>query len=311
VTSASGAPASSEPAAVGIHPAAATANQRSAIWIDGQRQASVDGPHVSARDRGLTLADGLFETMHARNGHVFRLEPHLARLAAGLNRLAIPAVPALRDWVLAAVDGAGGSDLSVRVTVTRGVGPGGLAPSPGAPPTVIVAVAPMPSFPTAVHDAGLAVHIASGRLNERAMTAGLKTLAYTDSVAAFLEARQAGADEALLLDTEGHCAEAAASNLFVWTGAVLVTPPLTCGVLPGITRATVIELAGQAGIPTDERIVTLDDLRAAAEAFLTSSLRGVAPIARVGTQRLGDGAPGSCTRRLAALYAAAVANETA
>ena len=140
------------------------------------------------------------------------------------------------------------------------------------------------------------------------MTAGLKTLAYVDAVAGLLEARRAGADEALFLDTEGHCSEATASNLFIWTGAELVTPPLSCGVLPGITREAVLELATLRGTrQSAERAFGLDELLAADEAFLTSSLRGVAPLVRVGARadwprppgRTGPGQLG--TRRYLAL----------
>ena len=106
----------------------------------------------------------------------------------------------------------------------------------------------MPVFASSTYDKGLAVHVASGCRNERSMTAGLKTLAYTDAVAGLLEARRAGADEALFLDTEGHCSEATASNLFVWTGSLLLTPPISCGVLPGITREAVLELAQAQGL---------------------------------------------------------------
>jgi branched-chain amino acid aminotransferase len=141
------------------------------------------------------------------------------------------------------------------------------------------------------------------------MTAGLKTLAYVDSVAGLLEARRAGADEALFLDTEGHCSEATASNLFAWTGAALMTPPLSCGVLPGITRETVIELAGAEGLPVAERAFTLDELLAAEEAFFTSSLRGIAPLVRIGPKPIGGATPGPVTRRLAAAYLALVDRE--
>ena len=168
---------------------------------------------------------------------------------------------------------------------------------------------PPPVFPAAVYDIGLTAHVASGRRNERAMTAGLKTLAYTDAVAALLEARRAGADEALFLDTEGHCSEATSSNLFAWTGTTLVTPPVSCGALPGITRAAVLELASALGVPRAERVIGLDELLSAKEAFLTSSLRGLAPLVRVDAHPIGRGMPGAMTRQLAEAYAALVARE--
>ena len=285
----------------------------SMVWINGERQPG-GSAHVSAQDRGLTLADGVFETMRVRGGAVFRLGRHLARLERGLAVLEISAPPELDDWVLGAVRTAAirtrnVRDASIRLTVTRGVGQAGVSPPAGAQPTVIITMSPMPSFPASIYDEGLTAHIASGRRNERAMTAGLKTLAYTDAIAGFLEARRAGADEALFLDTEGHCSEATASNLFAWTGAVLVTPPLSCGVLPGVTREVVLELARAQGLPAVERAFGLEELIAAEEAFLTSSLRGLAPLVRVGSHAIGRGTPGPCTLRLTAAYLALVDRE--
>ena len=194
----------------------------------------------------------------------------------------------------------------MRVTVTRGVGTGGVAPSPDPHPTVIVSVGPMPPFPAAVYEAGLSAHVPSGRRNERAVTAGLKTLSYTDAVAALLEAQMVNADEALFLDTEDHLSEASSSNLFVWTGGELLTPPVSCGALPGITRAAVIELAYGLRLEVSDRPFGFAELATAREAFLTSSLRGVAPLVRVGGAPIGSGTPGDITRRIAAAYGAVV-----
>jgi branched-subunit amino acid aminotransferase/4-amino-4-deoxychorismate lyase len=167
----------------------------------------------------------------------------------------------------------------------------------------------MPAFPASTYAEGLSAHVASGRRNEYAMTAGLKTLAYIDAVAGVLEARRAGADEALFLDTEGHCCEASASNLFIATGTELVTPPLSCGVLPGITREAVLELARAEGVAAAERKIGLHQVRAAKEAFLTSSLRGIAPLVRIGGNPIGRGTPGELTRRLTAAYLALIDRE--
>ena len=279
-----------------------------AIWIDGRRAPS-EGPHVSALDRGLTLADGLFETMRVSHGTVFRLDAHLARLGRGLAALGIRAPARLREEVLEAVREAGADDAAVRLTVTRGIGEGGVRVSAGSRPTLVIVVSPVPEFPRAIFEVGLTAHVASGRRNERAMTAGLKTLAYTDAVAALVEAARAGAGEALFLDTNGHCSEASSSNLFVWTGGRLLTPPVSCGALPGITRAVVLELAGALDVPVEERAFGPDELIGAHEAFLTSSLRGLAPLVRVGDRPVGDGTPGEMTRRFSREYAALVDRE--
>lgn len=282
-------------------------SQVDAVWVNGEPLAS-DGAHVSARDRGLTLADGVFETMRVRNGQVFRLERHLARLSEALATLGIPAPPELKEWVHMA-GRASGADAGLRLTVTRGIGAGGVAPPARPRPTVILALGPRPEFPSSTYEAGLTAHVASGRRNERAMTAGLKTLAYTDAVAALLEAQRAGADEALFLDTEGHCSEATASNLFVWTGNALLMPPVSCGALPGITRAAILEVARAAMVDVEERAFGPEELLSGQEAFLTSSLRGVAPLVRLNGAPVGTGRPGSMTRRLSESYAALVERE--
>jgi branched-chain amino acid aminotransferase len=279
-----------------------------AIWINGQRQPA-SGPHVSARDRGLLLGDGVFETMRAHAGRIFRFDRHLSRLQGALTVLRIPVPDEIRDWVLAALPDASGEEASVRLTVTRGEGPAGVAPPLDSTPTVIVAVGPLPSFPASVYESGLRAHVASGRRNERAMTVGLKTIAFTDAIAALLEAHQAKADEALFLDTGGHCSEATSSNLFIWAGGTLVTPPLSCAALPGITRASVLELAAARGMAAVERPFGPEELMAADEAFLTSSLRGIAPLVRVDGRSIGAGTPGRVTQEMAAAYADLVARE--
>lgn len=278
------------------------------IWINGTRQPD-EGPHISARDRGLTLADGLFETVRVHDGVVFRLARHLARLRHGLDRLGIPEPEGLEATITEALRESGPRDASIRMTITRGVGPAGLAPPAEVVPTAIVAVAPMPAFPAALYDEGLRAQVASGRRNEHAPTAGLKTTAYTDAVIALAEAARAGAAEALFLDTEGHCSEATASNLFVWTGRTLLTPPRSCGALPGITREAVLDLAEMLGVPAEERTFGLEVLVGAQEAFLTSSLRGLAPLVAVGPAVIGRGAVGPLTRQLIGSYADLVQRE--
>jgi branched-chain amino acid aminotransferase len=277
-------------------------------WVNGEPVAP-DAAGISPRDRGLTLADGLFETLLVHRGRAFRLDQHLDRLGRGLGVLQIPERPELRDWVVDAARHSTVEAASVRVTVTRGPGAAGVAPPATAAPTVIVTLSAMPPFPFDIHRLGLSAEVASGRRNARAMTSGLKTLGYTDAVAAFIEARRAGADEALFLDTDDHCSEAASSNLFAWTGGELVTPPASCGALPGVTRAAVLEIASRLGIPVWERILGLPDLLGADEAFLTSSLRGIAPLVRVGAHAIGAGSPGDMTRRVSSAYAALVSEE--
>jgi branched-chain amino acid aminotransferase len=287
---------------------ATTSQSLPIVFVNGER-AAFDAPAISSRDRGLTLADGLFETMRARRGGVFRLDQHLARLSKGLQVMAIPEPAELRRWVQEAVRQAGEADASIRLTLTRGPGPAGLAPPTDVRPTVVVAVNAMPAFSDETYSIGLRAIVASGRRNAQSPTAGLKTLAYTDAIVTWLEAQRAGADEAIFLDTDGHCSEATASNLFAYREDSLVTPPVTCAALPGITRAAVLELAHAAGIRTAERVFGLDVLASADEVFLTSSLRGIAPVRSLGERTIGTGTAGKVTKRLMTAYLALVDRE--
>lgn len=279
------------------------------LWVNG-RPADAARPAVSALDRGFTLADGLFETMRAYNGTVFRVELHLERLAAGASALGIAVPGHVADTVAAAAEALrrrGWADAALRLTLSRGVGARGLAPDAADPVTVLTVHALPPRESLAARAVG--VRTAAGRRNEFAPTAGLKTLAYTDAVMALAQARAAGADDALFLDTAGHLSEATASNLFLVSGSTLRTPALSCGVLPGITRAAVLELAPTIGLDARQEALLPRDLAAADEAFLTSSIREITPIARADDRALPNGAPGPVTACVADAFAALVARE--
>jgi branched-chain amino acid aminotransferase len=271
-----------------------------AVWVNGALVPPGE-PILAADDRGFTLGDGLFETMRAYGGRVFRLRAHLERLRSSAARLGIPVPPDLEDAVRATLAASGLDSAAVRLTLTRGPGGDGLALPEPARPTVVITVRPYAPAERWYVDGARAV-FSRGRLNEHALTAGMKRLGYLDQVTAQAEARAAGADEALFLDTAGHLAEGAASNLFLVAGGTLWTPPLSCGVLPGITRSVVIELAEAAGIPVREEPLAPGALRDASEAFLTSSLREVVPIVAIGGDPVGNGRPGPLTLRLLELY---------
>jgi branched-chain amino acid aminotransferase len=279
------------------------------LWVDGRRS-DASRPAVSAFDRGFTLADGLFETMRAYHGTVFRVERHLERLAAGAAVLGITVPDHIAGTVAAAADTLRGlrwPDAALRLTLSRGVGTRGLAPGAAEPVTVLTAHALPPREPLAARV--VRVRTAVGRRNEFAPTAGIKTLAYTDAVVAVARARAAGADDALFLDTAGHLSEATASNLFLVKGPLLRTPPLACGVLPGITRAAILELAPTIGLDPREEVLLPHDLASADEAFLTGSVRELSAIASADDRPMPNGAPGPVTARVDDAFAALVARE--
>ena len=268
----------------------------SRVWLNGQL-VPVDEARVAVSDRGFTLGDGLFETMRAYGGRIFRLGRHIRRLEDSAERIGLALPDGLAGAVRRTLLANGMAEAAVRLTVSRGPAGLGLTAPGSAQPTCAIVVWPVPAPP-----AELRVGLASGRLNERAPTAGLKRLGYLDSILALGEARAAGHDEALFLDTAGHLAEATASNLFVVAGGALRTPPLDCGVLPGITRATVLEIAGSLDLPASEDVLAPEVLETAEEAFLTSSLREVVPVVAVEGRRIGEGVPGPITRRVQEAY---------
>ena len=243
------------------------------VWLDG-RFVPVEGA-VAADDRGLLLADGLFDTALVVGGRVFRREHHLARLHGSATALGIEvtfgALEAAMDALAARQENG-----SVRLTVTRGRGPRGLAfpPEPKPKPTILGSTAPLAA---SVIFAPLRLALSGIRRNETSPTARLKTLSYLDAIIANRQARAEGADEALFLNTRGEIACSALSNVFLLrSDGTLLTPLLADGAIDGTMRRWVIEAAGQAGLPAEERSFAPGDA-AGSTLFLTNSLRLIAP----------------------------------
>jgi branched-chain amino acid aminotransferase len=271
-----------------------------ACWVDGKRVDPASA-HIYVTDRGFTLADGIFETMRAYNGAIFRYDDHMARLSRGAERLGLPRPASLLPTLQHALRElrAARVDAVVRLTVSRGSGRHGLMPTRGELPRVVLFAQELSMFKTSI-----SVRTASGRRNERSMSVGVKTLSYTDSVIALLEVAAKGAEDAIFLDTGGHVSEATASNVFLVKHGAVRTPPVSCGAFPGITRSVVIELLDGMHIPFDDDPVSPAELAQADEVFLTSSVREVAPVDTVDGRSLK--APGPITTALMGAYAAQV-----
>lgn len=257
---------------------------------------------VAADDTGLLFGHGVFETFRARRGRVCLLERHRARLGAGAQRLGIPLPPAADDLeaiVRELVGRCGLEDARVRLTLTAGTETGG--------PTLLLQARAATDYPSRLYEEGSSAVISPVRRNETSPLCGIKSLNCLDNLLARSAARGAGAEEALLLNSRGRIAEGSASNLFLVREGALLTPPLTDGALPGVTRSAVLELAATASLSAREESLSADDLFAAEEAFLTSAIAGVLPLVRVDGRAIGPGAPGRATLRLHALYEAAAA----
>lgn len=286
------------------------------VWLDG-RLTPRESATVSIDDMGFLYGAACFETMRAHGGVVFRLERHLSRLERGLGLLSVatPSREELRNAVAATIEAnmlhdAAVAPLGARVRLTvsagRGQGRPDLATSAG--PTVLVTAEPRVAPPPPAR-----VAVASHRLDERRAMLGAKHANFLPQLLALADARAAGLDDALLLNTRGHIAESAVSNVFAVIGGALVVPPLEDGGLPGVTRDAVIECARASGLLVEERSLTLDALGAASELLLTNSGYGVRGVAEVRGCFAASGAlaPGSRTRTraLAEAYEALVRRE--
>ena len=275
------------------------------VWADG-RLVPAGAAVLSASDRGVQLGDGVFETVRVFEGRILELPLHAARLATSAAALEI-SMPddveaRLRVAIteLLAADGhvGPGLELSVRVTLTRGpVEDRSLLPPRGVTPTLLVQASRVGPPPADLLERGLSLAISSIRRDPRNPLAAVKTTSRADFVYARLEARRRGADDALFLTTDGHVAEAPSASLFLVRAGELATPSLACGVLVGTTREWLLAWAGRVGLTAREALLAPDDLFAADEAFLASSVAGVLPVTRVDGRPIGPGAPGPWTAR--------------
>jgi branched-chain amino acid aminotransferase len=281
------------------------------VWVDG-RILPADGAHLSAFDRGFQLGDGIFETLRARGGRTTELAEHLARMRRSAHGLGMALPGGLDDLIasgiadlLAAVglDGPEG-DASIRITVSRGAfhGRGLLPPDEDVEATIVIQAWPVVAPPASHLEVGLHLVASDVRRDPSNPLATLKTTSRADYVHARLEARRAGADDALFLTIDGRLSEGTSANIFLVRrgadGAIeLATPSLDCAILPGTTRSWLLDWAATAGLRPVEGHLSREDLAAADEAFLCSSVAGVLPVTRFDGAPIGNGRPGPWTRR--------------
>lgn len=275
------------------------------IWIDG-RIVSPDEARISVLDHGLLYGDGVFEGIRLYGRRVFRLDDHLARLAHGASILGIAlpgGVERLREIVLETARAFGRDEGYVRLLVTRGVGALGVDPTSCSDPAIVCIADEVRLFAADKLATGLDLVTASGRRpGPDVLDPRVKSLNYLNSVLAKQEARRQGADDALLLNAQGHVAEASVANVFVVRRGAIATPPPTDGGLEGITRDTVLKLAAAAGIPASERTLGRADVLMADEVFLTGTGARVVPVRSLDGRLIGKGTAGPVTERLAAAF---------
>ncbi len=259
---------------------------------------------VSVFDHGLLYGDGVFEGLRSYSGHVFRLDAHLDRLWASARAIALE-IPLAKDVVAQAVNDTLAAnklvDGYVRLVITRGAGSLGLDPNRTKNPQVIVIADTISLYPREFYEKGLRiVTAATQRVHSAALSPRIKSLNYLNNIMAKLEGLQAGCVEALMLNHKGEVAECTGDNVFVIRSGSLLTPPPDAGILEGITRGAVMDIAHAAGIACHEATLTRYDLYTADECFLTGTAAEVIPVVEIDGRKVGSGTPGPITARLTA-----------
>jgi branched-chain amino acid aminotransferase len=271
------------------------------VYINGKLFDKADAK-VSVYDHGLLYGDGVFEGIRVYDAKIFRLREHIDRLYDSARHISLE-IPLTKEQMAEAMQSTVRAnhkrDAYIRALVTRGAGTLGIDPRNTSDPQVIIIVDDISLYPKELYEHGLNVVIASTiRVHPSALDARVKSLNYLNNIMAKMEAIQAGCFEAVMLNHEGKVAECAADNIFIVKAGVVRTPPLDAGILGGITRGAVIELARGADMPTEEASLTRHDLYTADEFFLTGTGAEIIPVVRCDGRPIGNGKPGPVTKQL-------------
>lgn len=263
---------------------------------------------ISVFDHGFLYGDGVYETLRAYGGRIFRLRQHLARLSrsASLIGLDIPFVE--QDFITVLREAMKRNDLSdayLRITISRGEGTIGLDPRLCPHPTVVVISLPLQPYPVELFNTGVSLALVNVRRNlAAALPPMIKSLNFLNNILAKQEASRAGGFDGLMLNGEGHIAECTTSNIFFVKDGCVYTPSVACGILDGITRETVLSLAREQALPTEEGCYRPDALLEAEECFLTNTTMEIMPVQDIDKRPIGKERPGPVTDRLRELFRA-------
>ena len=271
------------------------------IYIAGKLYDKADAK-VSVYDHGLLYGDGVFEGIRSYAGKVFRMEEHLDRLWNSAKAIVLE-IPMSKSEMARAIEDTlatnGIKDGYIRVVVTRGAGTLGLDPNRCSNPQVIIITDHIALYPEETYTKGLEIITVSTQRNHpAALSPRIKSLNYLNNILAKIEGLQAGCVEALMLNQKGEVAECTGDNIFLVRKGRLLTPPNEAGILEGVTRDAVMDLARRGGIEVLETPLTKHDVYIADECFLTGTAAEVVPVVKVDSRTIGDGRPGPTTRDL-------------
>ncbi|MDA8336772.1 MAG: branched-chain-amino-acid transaminase [Peptococcaceae bacterium] len=275
------------------------------IYLDGSLVPEEEAV-VSVFDHGLLYGDGVFEGIRAYAGRVFKLAEHIDRFYQSAHSILLAPGLSREEMIRVVVDTCranGIRDGYIRLVATRGRGDLGLDPGKCPKATVFCIAATIQLYPAELYDKGMAIVTVPTRRNvPEAVNPRIKSLNYLNNVLAKIEAGLAGVAEAVMLNADGYVAEATGDNIFIVKKGVLYTPPASIGILDGITRDTVMELAARKGLAVSESLFTRHDIFIADECFLTGTAAELIPVVKVDGRTIGDGRPGPVTRDLMARY---------
>jgi branched-chain amino acid aminotransferase len=271
------------------------------VYINGKLYDKADAK-ISVYDHGLLYGDGIFEGIRVYDGKVFRLRQHVDRLydsAQGIKLLIPMSREQMAEAITSTVKANDKRNGYIRAIVTRGAGTLGLDPRKTTDPQVIIIVDDISLYPQELYENGMEiVTVSTIRNHPNALSPRIKSLNYLNNIMAKMEAIQAGCLEALMLNHEGQVAECTGDNIFIVKRGVLKTPPTDAGILEGVTRNTVMELARAADIPVEESSLTRLDVHTADECFLTGTAAEVIPVVKCDGRQIGSGKPGPITKQL-------------
>ena len=282
------------------------------IWIDGKFYEKAEAK-VSVFDHGLLYGDGVFEGIRAYNGRIFRLAQHLERLYASAKAIWLQVPIPLAEMAKVCEETVRINDLKdayIRLIVTRGIGDLGLDPRKCVKATIICIADRIALFPSEVYGRGLTMMTAATPVHHReGVSPRIKSLNYLAHILAKVEAIAAGADEALMLEAGSGVSEGVGENVFCVRGRTIVTPPAYAGILRGITRDTVLEIAAAAKYEIRESNLTRYELFTSDEMFLTGTAAEIVGVVKLDGRVIGDGKVGPITKDLAARFKELVAKE--
>jgi branched-chain amino acid aminotransferase len=277
------------------------------IWLDGNLVEESEAK-ISVFDHGVLYGDGVFEGIRIYNGRVFRLEEHIRRLFDSARAIVLTIPWTYEEVIRATVETVAANNLRdgyIRLVVTRGVGGLGLNPYLCPKASMFIIASTIQLYPQEYYDKGLAlITCATRRPAPAALMPQVKSLNYLNNIMAKVEAIQAGALEAIMLNEQGYVAECTGDNIFILKNGVLITPLISDGGLDGITRSVILQLADRLGIPVQERSITRYDIFIADECFITGTAAEVIPVISLDSRSIGEGAPGPLTKRFIEAFTA-------